>query len=81
MRLPGFSAEASLYQTSERYHVTGILGTPAATGLVLPQWPFGWGWGYASASGFLGAWEHTPVPFAYRRSTRPGMLSPPRSGF
>jgi hypothetical protein len=37
MNIPGFTAEASLYQVNERYHMVEILVTPADEGKVLPQ--------------------------------------------
>jgi hypothetical protein len=37
MRMPSFSAENSLYKTSEHYSTTVALGTPARDAAVQPQ--------------------------------------------
>ena len=37
MNVPGFSAEASLYKTGERYHVVRALNTQIDRRVVLPQ--------------------------------------------
>lgn len=49
MNMPGFTAEVSLYRTSERYHMVGTSAPSAGGGEVVPQsshdcWPIGEGW-------------------------------------
>jgi hypothetical protein len=37
MRMPGFTGEASLYNTSEHYQMGGAVGAPAGGAAVVPQ--------------------------------------------
>jgi hypothetical protein len=48
MSMPRFTAEASLYQTSEPYRTSGTLAAAHGGSTVLPQMIFGWEWGLGS---------------------------------
>jgi hypothetical protein len=50
MNMPGFTAEASLYKTSEDYHMAGTAAPLAHAQSVLPQWC------YTSPSGYVCCW-------------------------
>jgi hypothetical protein len=73
MSMPRFTAEASLYRTSEPYRTTQTLALSHGGSIVLPQMIFGWEWGFGSLlfSPALGQLDFRPQPVLQLRPLLP----------